>query len=237
MYILLLGACCFAFLNFSWPRMITCAIKRGDGDGEKWGGKVFPCAIIWVILFWVVLVVPGGQRSWVDSEPAITAAAITLAIFFSYGKVLSPSFYAAYLNVMDCDSGVVDNRRKLGELTITKGKWWPVFLAVYNTGIITWDNYRISVDLPDGFEASETAQEFPNSSHWNWAPESGSLKIGQKPCCVQKRSPNIIAIGETSATRFFVKANDSGRFRLKIMVVTVGRLSERRQWLHLNVVD
>ncbi len=236
MYILLLWGLCLASLHFSWSRMITRAIKREDGAGEKWGDKLIPFAFIWIIVFWVVLTL-GGQHSWKDSEPAITAIVITLATFFSYGKVLSPSFYGAYLNVTDCSSGVVDNNSKLSELTITKGKWRPVFLAVYNTGITTWDNYRITIGLPDGFEVSETAPEFPNSSQWNWAPESGSLKIGQKPCYVQKRSSNILAIGETSATRFFVKANHSGRFRMKIMVTTVGRVSERRQWLYLSVKD
>lgn len=236
MYILLLGSCCFLFLNFSWPRMVTRAIQRKDGAGEEWGGKVFPSAIVWVILFWVVLVF-SGKHSWQDSEPVITAAAIVAAIFFSYGKVLPPSFYAAYLKVTNYESGEFDRNRKLGALTIEKGKWWPVVFVVYNTGIIRWDNHRITVDLPDGLMASEEIEEFPNCRSWSYTPERESLKIGRQPNVLQKRSTNIFAIGETSITRFFVKADKSGRFELKVMVTTSGSLSERHQWLSLNVND
>lgn len=235
MYILSLIILCFVFLYCSWPNMMTRAVKDRDGAGEERAGWLIYVAVIWLILFWVVLVLSNSQHSWTDSVPVITAVGVTAGIFFTYSRLLAPSFYGAYLKVSNWESGGFEKHPKLDELTIEKGKWWPIFLAVYNTSISAWDNYRITFDMPDGFEMSETAAGFPSSPQWDYAPKQNSLNIGTGARYVQKHSTNVLAIGETSATRFFVKANNGGKFRLKIMVTVVGRLNQRVQSLRINV--
>lgn len=236
--IILLSSACFAFFYFLWPFLVTLAIKKVDGGGEGWNKWAVSSVLVWILIFWKALIITGGTtRSWIDSEPGITAIGLTLAIFFSYGSFLSPSFHTSFLKVVDFKTGDVDKDHKLSIINIPMGRWYPIFLAVYNTNIKAWNNYRITIDIPKDFEISLTANEYPQSAEWSYTPNK-DYEIGQNPAYVQKSSTKMVAMGGTSATRFFIKANIGGKkHRLKIMATTDGRLFERKSYLEINVKE
>lgn len=233
MFILLFLGLCIAFLAWGWPIFVTRAIKDRDGGGEEDARYLIWVAAVVAILFWIAIFVPDRQASWRDYNPAITAVGITAGIFFTYSRLLSPSFYATFLEITDEKTGVFKKHPKLDNPKIEQGRWSPVFIAIYNTGISVWDNYRITFDLPKGFEASQTCHEFPECEEWDHAPEPGSLKIGTS--YVQKHSTAVLSIGETSACRFFLKANKPGKFSMKVMLTSVGKLNERSRHLQIQV--
>ena len=237
MQIVLLAVLWLVYLFYGWPLGIKCAIKRHTGWGERIGSFFILVPFIALVTFYVTLVLSGktcGWSAWWETAPAFTAMVITAGIFLTSIRLFPPTFYAAYSEVKDFRTGEYDISR-LDSLNIKKGQSWPIFLAIHNTSTFTWDNYRITISLPDGFEASETAGGFPNSKDWNFAPKLDSLIIGQG--YVQKTSTAVLTIGETLATRFFIKSKDSGVFKLKIMVTCAGRIGERRQSLGLHVKE
>lgn len=233
MFILLISSLSVAFLYLLWPIILARAIRRNpDEGGEKCGERLIFVGIALVVIFYLTLVLPDCQRSWVDAEPAISAVLITVAIFFGYGRFLPSSFYSAYLQVTNWSTGEWDQRR-LSELTIEKGKLWPIFLVVHNTGIASWNNYRITVEFKDDFEVFAELDGFPSSKTWAW--KTKGLRISKKPCWVQLQATNVLAIGEPQTLRFLVKSDKLGKFKVKIRVVSDGRPGERRQSLWLNV--
>ncbi|MBA7639077.1 hypothetical protein ES703_46735 [subsurface metagenome] len=223
----------FLFVFLLWPLIVSHAIKRNPEEGgEKCGERFLVIGILVFASFYLPLVLSDAQRSWMDTEPAITAILITAAIFFSYSRFLPSSFYAAYVEVTNFETGDW-NKKRLRELTIERGKFWPIFLVVHNTGIAPWNNYRITVEFGDKFEAKVEMDDFPNSETWGWMNKD--LRIGERPCWVQVQRTNVLVIGEPQTLRFFIRSDKVGRFKLRMRVVSDSRPGERRQTLWLNV--
>jgi len=185
------------------------------------------------------MLVLSGQADaypWLQIGPGFNALAITAATVFTAIRLFPPTFHPFFSKVTDFRKGNREGR--FYALPVPKGKMYPVFVAIVNTGTFTWDNQRVTIKLHESFEVKEFAEdEFPNCKNWDFAikPDSpDSLIIGQG--YVQKKSTTVLTIGETLATRFFVKAKEVGVFEMEIMMTSAGRIGEQRQslWLHVE---
>lgn len=224
------------YLYFGWPSRVAHCVKKHHHVEKQ--SNIFAIVVLFIfITIYITLVLLGEttERAWQQTAPAFNALAISAAIVFTAVRLFPPTFHALFSKVIDYETGACSNER-VYMLEIPKGKEYPVSLAMVNTGTFTWDNFRITLDLSDSFEIMESAKEkFPSCDKWNHAPAPGSLIIGKG--YLQKKSTSVLTIGETLATRFFVKAKDIGEYKMTIMMTSAGRIGERRESLKIRVVE
>ncbi|MFC2022070.1 hypothetical protein ACFLTR_02495 [Chloroflexota bacterium] len=236
MQLIILIVLWITFFYRVWPAWITYYIKHRFGNPEK-QSDVFVGVILFMLLTIYVTLVFLGQaddRPWQQPGTAFNALLITAAIVFTAIRLFPPTFHAIFSKVIDYNTGECSSER-IYKLTIPRGKDHPINLAIVNTGTFTWDNFRVGIDLPNSVKAMEASEEFPNWQKWPFSPKLGSLIIGRG--YVQKKSTTVLTIGETLATRFFIRAEDAGDFEMKVTMTSAGRIGERRQSLWLHVED
>ncbi len=224
------------YLYWGWPSRIDSHIKHQSGEYEKQSNTFNIVAVIILFTIYVSLVLLGQaeDRPWQQPGTAFNALLITAAILFTAIRLFPPTFHPIFSPIINYEDG--SRGRGVYELRIPKDKNHPVCLAIINTSTFTWDNYRITIALPDSFKAEKLAlNEYPKCKDWDYAAESESLMIGKG--YVQKKSNTVLTLGETLVTRFFVKADKVGSYETTIMMTSAGRIGERRQHLRIIVVE
>jgi hypothetical protein len=216
-----------------WPRVIALLFHSAIDGGRlrsaveelrrRVGLLIFGSASLLVAVAWGLLRFAGsGGGPGVSTQAA--ALGVGLATTFVYATLIPPAVSVMTHWVVDPKSGAYDSTH-LRELRLVPGNVTPIFVGLFNAGISTWSDFRITVRLPDGFSVSKVDARFGASDAWAW---------GQGP--VMSISPNIVqviraaplAAGEPQIVRLFVTSPSqipSGE-RLHVVVTTGGRFGE-----------
>jgi len=234
MWIAVLFLLWLLYLYLGWPSRVTHHIKKKQGGGESQGAKFMLIPLLsfaTIYVAWIFLT-SKGSLNWSDPQPVFNAVAITAAIFFTAMRFFPPTFYAAFLPVNDWETGAYSEDR-METISIEKGRLWPLFFVIHNTGITSWDNYRITLDFGEGFEATWGTDDFPSSKDWAWRTKN--LRVMSNPCIVALQATNALVVGEPQTIRFLIKAKKTGQFNVGVSVVVSGRPGESKKSLKLNV--
>ena len=198
----------FAML-WIWPLIVGFLVGQIDHSatqGWRWRlsrscvwltdhmGLLILCGIaVFVVLVWVIVVEVGGGNHWPDRAPQLTALGLAGAILFTYGNLFRPSVWVASLRVRPDGAKVWPYRH---ELRVIPGVDNDIFLGIHNAGITAWNRYRITVEFPDGFAASEPAPD----RELEWAP--GDINVFGSRAQLERNGP--IAVAEPHVLRLVV---------------------------------
>ncbi len=240
MYVVVAFAIGFVILRFLWPRLLEFQIQRGR-PAESLSNALVILFAVFVVALWAVFVTSSGERGWTENEPALVAFAVVAGLFWGYGHLYPPSFYAGFLPVRDTERGTIESQ-VTNKIMLRRDEVEPVCIAVYNTGITALDNYRITVFVPGNEANPGETQLFrldeilPSNVQWDWMPKS--ITINPHGASLQTERSMAIVIGEPQLIRFFVKtAKPPGVYPVIISVAAGNRLGETRRKLNFTVTD
>lgn len=201
---------------FAWPTLVRLGVwVNSDYGGELVGGQVYLLAGAFIVAAYVVMVNFIDGWGLGDTDPAITAVGVTTASMFGYWQLLPAPFFPVF--------GADDNSSYSNRLDISKGTVAPIAITIYNTGILSWKGFRVSVeslsdDLTFSTDRPEVLTVFKNEKIIQW-------------------NSNLLAVGEPSFADFSAVANKAGIYRLRVRVATEMRPEGRFHRLTIVVKE
>ena len=201
---------------------------------ERYSGWVIAIAMVYAVALAAALISWDDDRSWWDTESAVTAIVLTAGVLFAYSKVFPTKFFVAFQEV-DFATANWSIERQL-EISVPTDSRWPIFLVVHNTGISSWHNFRITVEFDNDFVPMISHPTVPKSDEWDW--ETAGMKFGKNPPWIQIQRSTPLTVGEPQTLRFVLRTpSKTGKYKVGVKAVSDVRIGESEQTLWLNVVD
>jgi len=213
-------------LHIGWPGAVRCCIKINPEVGGEWlGQRVYLLAFVSISLMFLVLCYVG---TFGRSETGVTSIIATVAIMFGYGQLVPASFFPSFEQ---------ERLDRANRLTVQKGQVTQVRFVVHNTGIVSWKNFRVSV------EAVKYKSWLGCWSWISWIREwrladgvtysilnpSEQFNVFNDGTLVRFNA-NLLAIGEPTIRVFNIKAEEEGQYRFRIRVTNDGTPGEKHNY-------
>lgn len=213
-HVLISGVVIVVVLNLVWPRLVHLGVRiNQEYGGETVGERVYILAGVFIIALFTVLVRFNDKWGLWDSEPAVTAVVMTIAIMFGYGQLMTSSYLPRF---------ELSTSKPTRRLTVPRGQETPVKLVVRNTSIMSWGTHRISLQAEYGEGITF------------WSDENRKTQSTMSGNTIVQKNSGLGTVGEPSNLYFNVKAEKEGNFRLRVRVSTGLRPGEKQNrdlWL------